>query len=115
VPSTKNAKLVTLRVGQHDPGLLTLADIDTLCTMGHWTSDLGVLIIRPEVEMQPALAHLGHIDPAKSTAGRRRLDEIQARPRCRNRHCASEHGSELFIEQSADTQFLRIFLGLLRA
>jgi hypothetical protein len=49
--------------------LITLANINTLRAMSHQTSRLGVLVIRPEVEMQSALNLLALIKP----------DEVQPR------------------------------------
>jgi hypothetical protein len=55
--------------------LITLANINTLCAVSHKTSHLGVLVIRPEVEMQSALSLLALIKP----------DEIQPRQAIRLR------------------------------
>ena len=65
----KDAELVTFWVCQYNPRLITLANINTLCAMSHQTSHLGVLVIRPEVEMQSALSLLALIKP----------DEVQPR------------------------------------
>lgn len=62
-PLAKDTELVTLGVGQYNPRLITLANINTLCAMSHQTIHLGVLIIRPEVEMQSALNLLALIKP----------------------------------------------------
>ena len=59
----KDAELVAFGVRQDNPRLLTLADINMPCAMSHQTSHLGVLIIRREVEMQPALRRLALVKP----------------------------------------------------
>lgn len=45
-PLAEDTELVAFGVCQDNPRLLALADVDTLCAMGHKTSDLGVLIIQ---------------------------------------------------------------------
>jgi hypothetical protein len=65
----KNAELVAFGVGQHDPGSIPLADVHPPCAMSDQPSHLGVLVIRPEVEVQSALGFLALIEP----------DEIQPR------------------------------------
>src|SRR3954452_9732783 len=59
----KNAELVAFGGGQHDPGSIALADVHPPCAMSDQPSHLGVLVIRPEVEVQSALALLGLIVP----------------------------------------------------
>ncbi len=71
----KDAEFVTFGVRKYDPRLITLADIDTLCAMGQQTSHLGVLVIRPEVEMESAFYLLGLVEP----------DEVQPRQAIRLR------------------------------
>lgn len=71
----EDTELVTFGVGQHNPRLITLANINTLRAMSHQTSHLGVLVIRPEVEMQSALNLLALIKP----------DEVQPRQAIRFR------------------------------
>jgi hypothetical protein len=71
----EDAELVAFRVCQDDPRLITLADVDALCAMSHQTSHLGILVIRPEVEVQSALGLLALIKP----------DEVQARQAIRLR------------------------------
>lgn len=71
----KDTELVAFRVCQYNPRSITLADIHTLCAMGHQTSHLGVLVIRPEVEMQSALSLLALVKP----------DEVQPRQAIRLR------------------------------
>ena len=71
----KDAELVTFRVCQDNPGLITLANVNTLCAMSHQTSHLGVLVIGPEVEMQSALGLLALTKP----------DEVQPRQAIRLR------------------------------
>ena len=71
----KDAELVAFWVCQDNPRRLTLADIHTLCAMSHQTSHLGVLVIRPEVEMQAALGLLALLKP----------DEVQPRQAIRLR------------------------------
>src|SRR6476620_3022753 len=63
--AAKDAKLATLWVCQYNPRLITLAKVNTLCALSHQTSHLGVLVIRPEVEMQSALSLLALIKPDK--------------------------------------------------
>ncbi|EKX68603.1 hypothetical protein STRIP9103_09320 [Streptomyces ipomoeae 91-03] len=43
--------------------MITLANINTLRAMSHQTSHLGVLVIRPEVEVQSALGLLALVNP----------------------------------------------------
>jgi hypothetical protein len=74
-PLAKDTELVTFGVCQYNPRLITLANINTLCAMSHQTSHLGVLVIRPEVEMQSALNLLALIKP----------DEVQPRQAIRLR------------------------------
>jgi hypothetical protein len=74
-PLAKDTELVAFGVCQYNPRLITLANINTLCAMSHQTSHLGVLVIRPEVEMQPALNLLALIKP----------DEVQPRQAIRLR------------------------------
>ncbi len=62
-PLAKDTELVTFGVCQDNPGLVTLADINPLCTMGHQSNHLGILVIRPEVEMQSAAAGGRRADP----------------------------------------------------
>ncbi len=71
----KDTELVTFGVCQYNPRLITLANINTLCAVSHKTSHLGVLVIRPEVEMQSALSLLALIKP----------DEVQPRQAIRLR------------------------------
>ena len=71
----KDTELVTFGVCQYNPRLITLANINTLCAMSQQTSHLGVLVIRPEVEMQSALSLLALIKP----------DEVQPRQAIRLR------------------------------
>ena len=75
MPLAKDTELVAFGVGQDNPRLLTLANIDTLCAVRHQASHLGVLVIRPEVEMQSALSLLALIKP----------DEVQPRQAIRLR------------------------------
>ena|SRR5687768_5612726 len=71
----KDAELVALGVGQHDPGSIPLPDVHPTCAMSEQPSHLGVLVIRPEVEVQSALGLLCLIEP----------DEIQPRHAIRRR------------------------------
>ena len=59
----------------HNMVKITLANINTLCAMSHQTSHLGVLVIRPEVEVLSALSLLALIKP----------DEVQPRQATRLR------------------------------
>lgn len=63
MPLAKHTELVALGICHDNPRLVTLANVDTLRAMSLKASDLGVLVIRPEVEMQPALALLALIEP----------------------------------------------------
>ena len=65
----KDAELVAFGVGQHDPRSIPLADVHTPCAMRDQPRHLGVLVIRPEVEVQSALGLLALIEP----------DEVQPR------------------------------------
>ena len=65
----KDAELVAFGVGQHDPRSIPLADVHTLCAVSDQTSHLGVLVIRPEIEVQSALGLLGLVES----------DEVQPR------------------------------------
>src|SRR5215207_136978 len=71
----ENAELVALRVGQHYPALLALADVDMPCAKTEDAIDLGLLVIGAEVEVDAVLDDLvvGHSDkqPVGSGAGRR--------------------------------------------
>ena len=71
----KDAELVAFGVGQHDPGSIPLADVHAPCAMSEQPSYLGILVIRPEVEVQSALDSLALIEP----------DEIQPRHAIRRR------------------------------
>ena len=73
--AAKDAELVTFRICQYNPRLITLANINTLCAMSHQTSHLGALVIRPEVEVLSALSLLALIKP----------DEVQPRQATRLR------------------------------
>ena len=63
IPSAKYTELVTFGVCHDNPRLVTLANVDTLRAMSLKASHLGVLVIRPEVEMQPTLSLLAFIKP----------------------------------------------------
>jgi len=60
--------LVAFGVCHHNPRLLTLANVDALRAMSLKTSHLGVLVIRPEAQMQPALSllSLGNLQERRS-------------------------------------------------
>lgn len=47
----QDTEFVTFRVGQDNPRLITLADVNLLCATGHQPSHLGVLVIGREVKM----------------------------------------------------------------
>jgi hypothetical protein len=55
MPLAKEAELVAFGVCHDNPRLVTLANVDTLRAKSLKTSHLGVLVIRPEVEMQAVL------------------------------------------------------------
>lgn len=61
----KDAEFVAFGIGQHYPRSIPLADVHTPCAMSDQTSHLGVLVIRPEVEVQSALGLLVLIEPDK--------------------------------------------------
>ena len=63
VSLAQDTELVTFGVCQYNPRLITLADFDAPCPMGHETSHLGVLVIGSEVEMESALSLLWLVDP----------------------------------------------------
>ena len=75
MPSAEDTELVAFGVRHDNPRLVTLANVDTLRAMSLKASHLGVLVIRPEVEMQPALSLLALIKP----------DEVQPRQAIRLR------------------------------
>jgi hypothetical protein len=75
MPLTKHTELVAFGVCHDNPRLVTLADVDTLRAMSLKASHFGVLVIRPEVEVQPALSLLALIKP----------DEVQPWPAIRLR------------------------------
>ena len=75
MPSAEDTELVAFGVRHDNPRLVALANVDTLRAMSLKASHLGVLVIRPEVEMQPALGLLGLIKP----------DEVQPRQAIRFR------------------------------
>src|SRR5438045_4378413 len=51
----QHAELVALGVGEHDPGLLALSDVDPLRAEADEALDLRITIIRAEVKVQPIL------------------------------------------------------------
>src|SRR5689334_2322477 len=60
---SEDAELVALGVGQHDPGhVVTLAHVDVPGTHVDQPLDLGVAIVRIEVDVQPVLAELRVVD-----------------------------------------------------
>jgi hypothetical protein len=59
LPRPKNAEFVPFGVGQHDPRLGALADISICRSKGNQSSDLCLLVLWPEVEVEPVLARLG--------------------------------------------------------
>jgi hypothetical protein len=75
MPPPKDTELVAFGVCHDNPRLVTLANVDTPCAMSLKASHLGVLVIRPEVEVQPALSLLALIKP----------DEVQPRQAIRLR------------------------------
>jgi hypothetical protein len=62
-PSAKDTELIAFGICHDNPRSATLADVDTLRAMSLKASHLGVLVIRPEVEMRPALGLLALIEP----------------------------------------------------
>lgn len=69
MPLAKDAELVAFGVCHDNPRLVTLANVDTLRAMSLKASHLSVLVIRPEVEMQPALSLLALIKPDEVQPG----------------------------------------------
>ena len=65
----KDTELVTFGVRQYNPRLIALPNINTLCAMSHQPSHLGLLVIRPEVEMQSALGLPALIKPDEVQPG----------------------------------------------
>ena len=63
MPLAKDAELVAFGVCHDNPRLVTLANVDTLRAKSLKASHLGVLVIRPEVKMQPTLKLLALIKP----------------------------------------------------
>ena len=63
MPLAKDTELVAFGICHDNPRLVTLANVDTLRAMSLKASHLGVLVIRPEVEMQPVLNLLALIKP----------------------------------------------------
>jgi hypothetical protein len=51
----QNAELVALRVGEYNPRLLPLSDIDTRRAQAEEALDFGVLIIGSEIDVQSVL------------------------------------------------------------
>src|SRR5215208_2578729 len=76
----QDAEFVALRVGQHHPRLLTLADVDMLRAQSDYPIDLGLLVVGTEVQMDAVLDDLvvGHCDkqPVGTGAGRSFEDDI---------------------------------------
>jgi hypothetical protein len=102
-PLAQNAELIALRVRHDDPRLVTLTDVDTLGTMSLTASHLGGLVIRPEVEMQPAFDFLALGDPDEfqplqgSGSGRISNSSSEewttAQPRASAHHCPRAAGT----------------------
>ncbi len=63
MPLAKDTELVAFWVCHDNPRLVTLANVDPLRTKRLKASHLGVLVIRPEVEMQAVLNLLALIQP----------------------------------------------------
>jgi hypothetical protein len=61
----EHAKLIPLRVGEHDPWLLALSDVNSSSAQGKQTVDLLILILRAKVEVEPILARLPIKNPDK--------------------------------------------------
>ena len=56
VARRQNAELIALWISHDHPGDVTLADVDTAGTQRQQPLDLGTLIIRRDVEVQPVNA-----------------------------------------------------------
>ena len=65
---TEYAELVSFGISHDNPRLIPLADIHAPCAMCQQASYLGLLVIRPEVEMQSTLGLLGLVVPYKVQA-----------------------------------------------
>src|SRR5215510_2365281 len=63
MPPAQDTELIAFGVCHDNPRLVTLANVDTLRAMSLEASHFGILVIRPEVEMQPALSLLALIKP----------------------------------------------------
>lgn len=56
------AELIALRIGQHHPRHFALPDVNTGCAECNESLDLGVLIVRLEVEMKAVLDLFAFVD-----------------------------------------------------
>lgn len=56
---SKNAEFIALGVGQNNPSLSSLAYICVSRAESDKAFDLGILVVRPQVEMESVLARLG--------------------------------------------------------
>ena len=65
----EDAELIALGVGQDDPWLIPLTNVDAPRAVGDESGYLGVLVIGTEVEVQSTLGRLGLVEP----------DEVQPR------------------------------------
>ena len=69
----KDAELVALRIGEHDPRLLPLTDVHPVGTQRQQAVHLGRLVIRAEVQVQTVLGYLRvtyrHEDQAWKSVG----------------------------------------------
>ena|SRR5207302_1434345 len=93
MPLAKDTELVAFGVGHDNPRLVTLANVDTLRAMSLKASHLGVLVIRPEVEMQPALTTWCVIGRSLAGVARRACRSLDSRrPHKIMNRCLIDHG-----------------------
>jgi hypothetical protein len=58
----ENAELVALRIGQHHPGNVALANVNTMRSKRDESLNLGGLIVRTKIDMETVLALFGFVD-----------------------------------------------------
>jgi Transposase IS116/IS110/IS902 family len=68
-PSLQHAELVALRIRKHHPGHRSLPDVDATSTCSKESVDLGLLVVGPEVQVQPVLGLLRLRDLDKDQSG----------------------------------------------
>src|SRR5689334_11626489 len=72
---SQHAEFVSLGVGQHDPALRALTDVGVACAQLQQPLDFGMLVVRPEVEVDAVLHNSSVVDaqeqPVRAGSGRR--------------------------------------------